>query len=72
MFEYVVAMIAEVWNWVVQEWQDEFEEISGERVKSEVRLENLQQAKTRSAAVAEQTGRLTWIFLVMFDEGMFH
>ena len=24
--------------------------------------------KTRPAAVAEQTGRLTWIFFVMFDE----
>ncbi len=68
MFEYVVAMIAEVWNWVVQEWQDGFEEISGERVKSEVRLESLQQAKTRPAAVAEQTGRLTLIFFVMFDK----
>ena len=26
--------------------------------------------KTRPAAVAEQTGRLTWIFFVMFDESV--
>ena len=29
---------------------------------------SLQRAKNRPAAVAEKTGRLTWIFFVMFDE----
>ncbi len=36
----------------------------------EMLFESLQWAKIRPAAVAEQTGRLTWIFFVMFDESL--
>ncbi len=28
--------------------------------------------KTRPAAVAQQTGRLTWIIFVMFEKSLFH